>query len=60
MQSLVESYMARRKRELRQMGLVMNRAVNGGEDFNSLLDDMFPDDTPGDEPGVVGEKWWDD
>src|SRR5438105_2637393 len=56
---LVESYQARRKRELRQLGLVVNRAVNGGDDFDAVLDQMFP--APGDEePSVMaGEKWWD-
>lgn len=56
---LVESYQARRKRELRQLGLVVNRAVNGGDDFDAVLDQMFP--APNEEPQSVmaGEKWWD-
>lgn len=55
---LVESYQVRRKRELRQLGLVVNRAVNGGDDFDAVLDQMFP--APDDEqPSVMAdEKWW--
>lgn len=37
----------------------MNRAVNGGEDFNKLLDEMFPDPSRTDEQVTRGEKWWD-
>ena len=44
------------------MGLVMNRAVNGGEDFDALLDEMFPepvDDVDETEDGEDGGRWWD-
>lgn len=52
------AYVARRKRELRQLGLVVNRATGGGDDFDRVLDELFPDPLAVVESPEQGEKWW--